>query len=282
MSACARLGGRGNSQQAETTCVAHTVSDARASREIATAERGGLKFTPADEDAVKAAIKAADAATKEKDIECVVRGPKCQIKTAAEAQALADVKAAAENRAMTDRAAKLDTQIAEFRGQIAQAGPVRETNSQGKVLARLLGLDEAEAARMATRQNAAMMVVAELLLVVFLVAAEELGKYEAAQSPERPQGRPEDDGKQEGAHSGQVAGHLRAPLQNQGVDADIIQFKPRGVSAGAEGDGQVGTPTEQVWALAAKGLSQVAIAKQLGIGRATVQRYLKKAAAADA
>jgi DNA-binding CsgD family transcriptional regulator len=34
--------------------------------------------------------------------------------------------------------------------------------------------------------------------------------------------------------------------------------------------------SEQVYALAARGLSQTAIAAQLGIARATVQRHLKK------
>ncbi len=122
-----------------------------------------------------------------------------------------------------------------------------------------------------------------IALPVLAMVALSDGHEAPAPSPERPKGRREVDGgpagAREGAHSGQVAGQLWAGQENQGLDADIILFKPRGVIAGGEGDAQAGTPAEQVRALAAEGLSQVAIAKQLGIGRATVQRRLKKKAA---
>ena len=288
------LAGRGNEQTALRTSTADAVGDSRRSLKRAEAEREGLKFTPADDAAVDAARAKASAATATKAAECSGerggRGTKCREKETAEAQALADLAEVAARKASTDRAAKLDAQIAGLHEQIAHAGPVRETNTQGKALARLLGLDEAEAAVLATRQNAGMMIAVELLLIALLLAAETLDRHELMTPPERPKGRRDDDGEhggaREGAHGGQVAGQLWAGQENQGFEAEIIEFRPRDSCNDAHGGArdvvQAGTPAEQARALAAQGLSQVAIAKQLGIGRATVQRYLKKAAAADA
>ena len=67
----------------------------------------------------------------------------------------------------------------------------------------------------------------------------------------------------------------RAPLKIKGKGAEVIPLHPRSeqvpVLLGSEP-----TVGEQVCALAARGLSQTAIAAQLGIARATVQRHLKK------
>ncbi len=116
----------------------------------------GLRFTPADAGTVEAAKAKANAATKAKEAECAQRGPKCREKETAESQTLADLAAVTSNKALTDRAAALDAQIAAFREKIEAAGPVRETNSHGKALARLFGLDEMEAAKLITRQNTAL------------------------------------------------------------------------------------------------------------------------------
>ncbi len=276
------LAGRGSEQTARRTSVADAVGDAWGSLELALAERKSLKFAPADVAAVEAAKAKASAATFAKNAECTIRGSKCQAKETVEGQALADLAAVTRDKALTDQAAKLDTNIAALREKIARAGPVRETNTQGKALARLFGLDDAEAAQLITRQNTAMMIVVELPIVVFILAAEEIGRHEPAPSPERLNGRREDDGGQVRARSGQVDGHPCPSQQNQGFDAEIIPFKPKGAHPPAQEEAQGDAVSGQVRTLAAQGLSQVAIAKQLGIGRATVQRHLKKAASADA
>lgn len=172
------MAGRGSEQTAQRTRVADTVHDARRSLALAEAERAGLKFAPADATAVQASKAKADAATSAKNAECAVRGPKCREKETVEGQALADLAAVTNNKALTDRAAKLDADIAALQEKINHAGPVRETNSQGKALARLFGLDDAEAAKLITRQNTAMMIVVELLIVALILAAEEIEKNE--------------------------------------------------------------------------------------------------------
>ena len=172
------MAGRGSEQTAQRTRVADTVGDARESLEIAVTERKGLKFTPADDAAVEAAKAKANAAASAKTAECMVRGSKCRDKETAESEALAALAAVTGSKALTDRAAKLDVQIAALREKIEHAGPVRETNSQGRALARLFGMDDAESAKLITRQNTAMMIVVELLIVALILAAEEIEKNE--------------------------------------------------------------------------------------------------------
>jgi hypothetical protein len=172
------MAGRGSEQTAQRARVADTVSDARKALAIATAEREGLKFTPADETAVQAAKAKASAATAARSAECAVRGPKCRDRETAESWALANLAEVTARKAAADRAARLDAQIAGLREKIEEAGPVRETNSQGKALARLFGMDETEASKLITRQNTAMMIVVELLIVALILAAGEIEKNE--------------------------------------------------------------------------------------------------------
>jgi hypothetical protein len=141
------MAGRGNEQQAARIGVADTVRDLRRGLESAESERKGLKFEPADEAAVTVAQAKAAATTAAKDAECkYIRGQRCRDKEAEESSALAVLEVAAKNKAATDRALKLDADIAAFREKIAKAGPVLEANSQGNALARLFNLPEAKAA----------------------------------------------------------------------------------------------------------------------------------------
>ena len=133
---------------------------------------------PADDAAVDAAKAKANAATSAKEAECTVRGAKCREKETGESEALAALAAVTSDKARTDRAATLDVQIAALREKIEHAGPVRETNSQGKALTRLFGMEETDAAELITRQNTAMMIVVELLIVALILAAEEIEKNE--------------------------------------------------------------------------------------------------------
>jgi hypothetical protein len=181
------MAGRGNEQQAERMRVADTVRDLRRGLDRAEAERKELKFEAADEAAVSAARAKATAATAAKEAECQWRGQRCRDKETAEGTALAALEAATRNKAATDRAAKLDSDIAAFREKIEKAGPVLEANSQGNALARLFNLPEANAATLSTYQNLAMAMVIELLIVISLVASEVLDHHETkASAPSIP------------------------------------------------------------------------------------------------
>ena len=172
------MAGRGNEQQAERMRVADTVRDLRRGLERAETERKELKFEAADEAAVNAASAKAAAASAAKEAECQYRAQRCRDKETAEAAALAALETATKNKAATDRAAKLDADIAAFREKIERAGPVLEANSQGNALARLFNLPEANAATLSTYQNLAMALVIELLIVMSMVVSETLEHHE--------------------------------------------------------------------------------------------------------
>jgi hypothetical protein len=172
------MAGRGNEQQATRIQVAETVRDLRRGLESAESERRGLKFEAADQAAVTAAQAKATAAATSKEAECQWRGPRCRDKETAQTAALATLETATRNKAATDRAAKLDSDISAFREKIARAGPVLEANSQGNALARLLNLPEAKAATLSTYQNLAMALVIELLVVMSMLVSEVLEHHE--------------------------------------------------------------------------------------------------------
>jgi hypothetical protein len=172
------MAGRGNEQQATRIQVAETVRDLRRGLESAASERRGLKFEPVDEAAVNAAKAKAAAASAAKEAECKWRSGRCRDKETTEAATLAALETATKNKAATDRAAKLDADIAAFREKIEKAGPVLEANSQGNALARLFNLPEAKAATLSTYQNLAMALVIELLIVMSMVASEVLEHHE--------------------------------------------------------------------------------------------------------
>ena len=177
------MAGRGNEQQAERMRVADIVRDARRSLKRAEDEREALKFTPADEAAVEAAKTKSGAATRAKEAECTYRGPRCRDKETAESEALAGLEAVTRNKALTDRAAKLDADIAALREKIEKAGPVLEANSQGSALARLFDMPDTKAATLSTYQNLAMAMVIEFLIVISLVASEVIEEHEKRQAP---------------------------------------------------------------------------------------------------
>ncbi len=177
------MAGRGNEQQAERIRVADIVRDARRGLKRAEDEREGLTFTPADETAVQAAKAKAGAAARAKEAECTYRGPRCRNKETAESEALAGLEAVTRNKALTDRAAKLDADIAALREKIEKAGPVLEANSQGSALARLFDMPDTKAATLSTYQNLAMAMVIEFLIVISLVASEVIEQHERRQAP---------------------------------------------------------------------------------------------------
>jgi hypothetical protein len=86
------------------------------------------------------------------------------------------------NKALTDRAAKLDAGIVALRDKIEKAGPVLEANSQGSALARLFGMPDTKAATLSTYRNLAMAMVIEFLIVISLVASEVIEQHERRQA----------------------------------------------------------------------------------------------------
>ena len=87
------------------------------------------------------------------------------------------------NKALTDRAAKLDADIVALREKIEKAGSVLEANSQGSALARLFDMPDTKAATLSTYQNLAMAMVIEFLIVISLVASEVIEQHERRQAP---------------------------------------------------------------------------------------------------
>jgi len=98
-------------------------------------------------------------------------------------EALAGLEAVTRNKALTDRAAKLDADIVALRDKIEKAGPVLEANSQGSALARLFDMPDTKAATLSTYQNLAMAMVIEFLIVISLVASEVIEQHERRQAP---------------------------------------------------------------------------------------------------
>ena len=173
------MAGRGNEKQATRLKVAEDVRGWRRDIERDQKKRDGMQFKSTDQDAVDTAKKATAAATAAKEAECKSgRGSACKTKEDAEAKALADERAAIQDKNATDAAAKLDADIKKADENIKKAGPVLEADSQGSALARLFNLPDTQAATLSTYQNLAMAVVIELLFVISLVASEVLEHHE--------------------------------------------------------------------------------------------------------
>lgn len=132
------------------------------------------KFTPADEEAVKAAKRAADTATSNKIAECDKRGPNCrqrELDEAAAATNLANVTAA---KTATERSRQLETDIAIVKAKLAQPtnSEVGAVNPLGTALANLIG---SAADVLTSWQQAIVALVFELCLVGVMVIYELLG-----------------------------------------------------------------------------------------------------------
>ena len=147
-------------------------------------------FNPTDQDAVDAAKRAADAATTAKERECGSGDPKqrgrfCRDKEDAERLATQALAKATADKALTDRAAKIEADMAPVRDRLRSAGPVVDTNMQGSALARLFRLPDSEAEFAATLQQFVLAGVVEALIVLSLVSFELLAP-ERQQSPRAP------------------------------------------------------------------------------------------------
>jgi len=171
------IAGRADKTEAQRTAAVDTVKDAKA--ELARIDRELAALPPyavTDDAAVRAAQRAADAATKAKDAECGNGNPKqrglnCRGYEATERQALAALTAATANRALTDRAAKLEAAAAAVRAQRGTVQLIKSANPLADALGRIFRLEPEVAA---TGQQVATVVVVELLIAFALIAFELL------------------------------------------------------------------------------------------------------------
>lgn len=115
----------------------------RAAGELARlrAERTALTFRPTDAAGVQAARDAVDTAARNREAECKVRGSNCRKREADEAAARGALAAALGDHAATERAARLDEQLATLRSQLDAAEPVAATlDPQASAFSQLTGL----------------------------------------------------------------------------------------------------------------------------------------------
>ena len=165
------IAGRGDTTQAERRkAKTDSASDLADLKRIAR-ERDAMVFTPVTAEVVKAAQEAVKSAEEIRQRECGAgdprqRGPNCRQRETEE-QAKRDALAAAlANKALTDRAAKLDQDAETVRAKLGKAPPVEKANPLGETLELLLG---AAAAALTAWQQAVVAAVFELCLVGVMV-----------------------------------------------------------------------------------------------------------------
>ena len=113
------------------------------------------------------------AAERARVAECDRRGPRCRERETEEAAKRDALAAALTNKALVERAGKLDRDAAAVRARIAAALPVQNPNPLGAALELLLG---AGASVLTAWQQAIVAAVFELCLVGVMVIYELLGQ----------------------------------------------------------------------------------------------------------
>ncbi len=168
------IAGRADTTQAQRQNVTDSRADNR--RELqrledALAKLGG--FTPADEETVNAAKRAADTASSNRQAECDKRGPLCKQREIDEASAATALANTTTAKATTDWAKKLETDIGKVMAKLEANQTVGHANPLGNALAKLIG----SAADVLTAwQQAVVAAVFELCLVGVMVIYELLGQ----------------------------------------------------------------------------------------------------------
>ena len=172
------LGGivsRGDTVQAARQQVTDTRADNR--RELRRLEQALAdlgKFTPADEEAVRAAKRAADTATDNRKAECDKRGPNCRQREVDEQAAATTLATITASKATTDTAKRYETAIAVVKQKLATSSgePIGHANPLGNALALIIG---SAADVLTARMQAIIALVFELCLVGLMVGFEALG-----------------------------------------------------------------------------------------------------------
>jgi hypothetical protein len=168
---------RGSKTTAEIEKTTTAIADARAELAALRARREGLPaMPPATEASVDAAREAVAAAVVQRGAECQRRGPLCRDREADERRAREALSTAETARAATVERETIDTHIAALTATIGKAGPVPTINAQGAALATLFGLPATWADTISTWQQALLVVLMELAVIVSLIAAELMGR----------------------------------------------------------------------------------------------------------
>jgi hypothetical protein len=188
------IAGRGDTTQAERRkAKTDSVSDLADLKRIAR-ERDGMVFTPVTAEVLRAANEAVRSAKEIRQRECGAgdprqRGPNCRQRESEE-QAKRDALAAVlANKALTDRAAKLDQDAETLRAKLGKAPLVEKANPLGETLELLLG---AAAAALTAWQQAVVAAVFELCLVGVMVIYELLGQAAGGRVANQAKDDPED------------------------------------------------------------------------------------------
>jgi hypothetical protein len=130
-------------------------------------------FTATDDEVVAAAKRSADTATSNRIAECDKRGPNCRQRETEEQIAVRSLASVTAGKATTDRATKLEADIAAIRARLATGEAVANPNPLGAVLALLLG---SGASVLMAWQQAIVAAVFDLCLVGVMVIFELLGQ----------------------------------------------------------------------------------------------------------
>lgn len=166
------IASRADKTLAERAQVADARKDDRAELQRILSERAAMSsFVPTNAEAVAAAKRAADTASKNREAECDKRGPYCRQREADEKKAADTLADAAAAKAASDRAASLETKADEIRERLGRQTPVASINPLADTLARVFHVQADDAA---TWQQIATVVVVELLIAFSLIAFELL------------------------------------------------------------------------------------------------------------
>lgn len=174
LSSLGAIAGRADAIAAERTKASETVKDDRSDLARLTAERKALVFTPATAETVDAARVAMTTAARARTAECgdgdaKQRGKHCRAKEDAETAAADRLAAVVVDKAATERAAKLDTDLAAIRTRLEKAPTVQTINPLAAALARLTGMSVSDAA---DKRDLFLAIVLELLVAGSMIGVE--------------------------------------------------------------------------------------------------------------
>lgn len=171
------IAGRADKVQTAATEHNRKIKGAEAELKRLQGLRAGMpSFDFADQATVDAAKRAADAATKSREAECKNRGNLCRDREADERTAADKLAAAARNKAASERATRLESEIAAQSATITKLGSPTTINVQGGALAKLFRLPDDEAGFVSTAQQFGTAAIVEMIILICFVFWEVDGR----------------------------------------------------------------------------------------------------------
>jgi hypothetical protein len=171
--------------EAQRTNIADTRADNRRELSRLEAELTAIgAYQPTDDAAVDAAKGEAATATQHRIAECggnnEKRGPNCKLREADEFTAIAKLASTTASKATTDRAAKIETQIAAVKSALGSAQNVGVANPLAKALSNIVPWVNGDA--IASRMQGIIALVFELCIVGMMIGFEAMGHVARASS----------------------------------------------------------------------------------------------------